>query len=567
VKNNRIPLVTTVLFFVSIALLFGYLLAMRSYSPLPSAVFWVAVVTAILVVVFQIIRAPWPHYEVVLITEILLLGIALRMIYQIPYPGLSGTDSYNEVWVLRNTLEHGHFVAARPEDLASAYWPLSGIAYSQLCLITDITPFDIGKWAPSIINSSFILLLYLVIKRVFNNEKVALLSILLMVTLQCFSEFTSGFKNANLALIIMMVALYFLTEAKGNERVKFACLAILGSFAVIITHHFTSLIWLVFILLSLATIYISTSFGGKHLSPKTTLTVTTTFALLVFVATFSYWLYAYEQPLVALTRWGQTLISGPSGEGTAGAVWYATSPETIVTIRGHVLFYGFWIFHAIFAAILVYSLIFQRKGKPAEFYSFTSFLFLLGILGLLQYFVMPLKPVDLDPNRVLMLGWIWGFAPLAYCIWESKREWLKKSGIIILAAFMLFNIYMIPPQSWNPEAEGQPGSVLEEDYALARTITLSDQATVMGLTANLAFYDVEGILSKPVERILSIEELDAFDCIVINKEVLRGSEENAVRGAYHWNIDVLNKVGELSRGDRPGERNKIYQSNNLIVLK
>ena len=247
-KKNRIPFATTTVFFLCMALLFGYLLAMRFYFPLPIAVFWVAVITAILIIVFQITQIPWPGYKGFLLAEILILGIALHTVYQIPFYGFYGSDSYENMMVVREILEHGIITPARPDSESVVFWPLLKIHGAQLHYLTGITTFNIAKWFSLIMSSIFILLLYILIKKLFRSAKVALLTILLMVTLQYFTMYGAKFHNENIALIIMMTMLYFLTKAERGDRIKFAALSIVGLFGVIFAHHLTPLLLLIFLL-------------------------------------------------------------------------------------------------------------------------------------------------------------------------------------------------------------------------------------------------------------------------------------------------------------------------------
>jgi len=125
VEKSRILFITTTIFFICVALLFGYLLGMRFYSPPPMALFWVTAVTAVLIVVYQITQIQWHGYEGLLLAEIIMLGIALHTVYQIPFYGIYDSDSYETMVQVRRVLEFGGIMEARPGLESSLYWPLS----------------------------------------------------------------------------------------------------------------------------------------------------------------------------------------------------------------------------------------------------------------------------------------------------------------------------------------------------------------------------------------------------------------------------------------------------------
>ena len=191
------------------------------------------------------------------------------------------------------------------------------------------------------------------------------------------------------------------------------------------------------------------------------------------------------------------------------------------------------------------------------------------------YFVFPKAQFISSPGRMLTMGWIFGFAPLTVCILENRPRWSRKAGIILLSAFMLFNIYMIEPTYYDLQWPGraQGGFVLREDYALAETLAFeSEGAPDRGAAyhkTNMAIWDVQGFLCQSLLLVSDIDKLEAFDWIIINK----GKLEMIKREGYpkrleeYYNVDVINRLDELTRGGGPKERNIIYESNLLIVVK
>lgn len=591
-KRDSLPIITAILFFICISLLLMYLLGMRLYFPLSAAIFWVLVITAISVLVFQIVKFSQPVYEPLFVIEVLMLSTALHLTHIVPFYGMLATDPLRFLAILKTTAEAGSVLSDQPAIQALTAWPLLMTWGVELQHITGITLRNIVQWLPPLIFSgAFVLLLYIFIRRVFGSKQVALLTVLLMVTMSKFTFNGATFKSEIFALLIMMAALYFLTRIQESGRTKFLVLSILCVLGVILSHHLTAFLLLLFLFVCLATNRILSLLNGKWPpSPrKPTLAVTGIFTLLTFVGILSYWIYVGEGPLAALIGISKTLFAGAPDTLLSGApgtllpdapetvtiaeAGYVVNPQDIITFRGRMTFWGYYLFHAVFAIVLLRGLLTRAKEKRPEFYSFTFFLFAVGVWSLVQlYFVSAGSPGTTSMERLMMLGWIWGFAPLAVCVFASKRRWVKQSGIVLLVAFMLFNIYMIAPIKWDLQTPGRAeGQItLREDYALAETIVFSGKVGAFKFTRN-AIYDVQGYYAKDLRQV-SPDEIAALDSVVIKKKQLEAYTETATRfikigRRYNIDIALLNELGRLVTEDSSRGRNRVYDSNNLVLFR
>lgn len=565
-KKNHIPLATTILFFVCVALVLGYLLAMRLHFPLPTAVFWAAIFMATLAIVFQITQIPWPGYEGLLLVEILILGIALHAVYQIPFYGIYDSDSYENMLVIRQILDQGVIMTARPDSESIIYWPLLKTHGAQLHYLTGITTFNIAKWLSPIMSSIFILLMYVLVKRVFKSGKVALLTILLMVTLQHFTFLGSKFHSENIALIIMMTGLFWLTRTAGSKAIKYGALSILCLLGVIFAHHLTPLMLVIFLFISLAVYRILGSPRRKLPMQNRTLMVTVTFAVLAFVAMLSFWMYRYDEPLVAMAEMGRLILLGHLGIGTGAEQMGILEPQTIPSLRGQITFYGYYFFLAVFGAILLYKVFLRPKDKYPEFYSFASFLFLCGFIVILRMYLLPAGPLDIPSDRLFTWGWIFGFAPLVISMLENRSNWGRKVGMTLLAGFMIFSIFTLPRNTWDFKEPGiAAGDIaLKEDYAVAETLALSPDGAAYHNT-RLAIYDVRGFFCRDLAPVPDVDKLEALDWIVIKKRQLLTFKE--LRTRYPYSEAVVDRLTGMLTESSPGSRNRIYDSNNIAVLK
>ncbi len=576
-KRNNLPFIAAILFFVCITLLLVYLLGMRLYSPLPTAVFWVLVITAISAMVFQIARVPWPGYEPLLVVEILMFSIILHMIHLVPHYGFSGFDSLRNLMVVRETIEQGMLSPDRLGAASIAAWPLLHMWSAELHFITGITPRNIAMWFPSLVISSlFALLFYISMKRVFKSKQVALLAMLLMVTILYFTFSGAIFKQEFFALVMMMAVLYFLTKTQVNNKTRFAVLSILCLAGVIFSHHLTAFLLLLLLIVWLITNRLLDILGGKWLaSPKkATLGITGIFTLLTFIGVFAYQIYINESLLSTLISLSRDLLYGEQGV-TLAETAYVVNPQVIITTTGQITFWGYYLFHTVFAIILLRGLLSRSKERFPEFYSLILLLFVYGVWALVQLYLLNVRTAGVvTVERLLMLGWIWGLAPLVICVLESKPRWGKQLGIIVLAAFMVFNVYMIPPVDWDFQASGRMEGhvVLREDYALAKTLALTGEGGTFKMTG-MAIYDVQGYYS-PYYHLGKVgpEYLETFNWIAIKKKELEAYVETGNRligmgRPFSYNMDMLNELEEMIIEDSSQSRDRIYDSNNLAVFK
>jgi hypothetical protein len=554
--NSKASIVWT--FFAATALLVFYLLSVRWHIYLPVALFWVAVALMVGTITFQVLRIELsPSYVKVVLLEIAVTCFVFHLIYQIPYYGLNGYDPYIDMVSAKGILSSG-FVMGDPKYITEVlYFPMIHIFGTMLSLITGIDLFSVAKWFPSLLDVALIPLLYLLVRSIFKEEKVALLSALLFACLQNHISSSSAFIRETIALVLAVccVYLYFSAKHSPHPTTNYA-LSIMCLIGTVFAHHLTSFMLLIFLLIHFLVTKMSevpslrrAYFGDNITGEK----VTTTFLSIALVALFAYWTYVIMSPLYTLVTFVRSVFT-PSQWGVRTYAEIA-GISAIQTIRGHIIFYGFYFFHLIFSFILLYQLLPRAKKPRAETYSFTLFLFLCGLVGFLSlYLVAPAA----FPDRFLTYGWLFGFAPLVIAILKGKHKWLKRVGVFLLIAFMLFNIYMIEPTAWDVGAEGVPVSPSLEDYALANTFNFS-RGKIFGHENNvLAIYDVHNNLGTVFTYYEEVN-LTQFDWVIIQKKELQLEKS-------YYRTETIAALERLVTEGSVGF-NKIYESNNLVVFK
>ena len=464
--------------------------------------------------------------------------------------------------VVKGILSSGSVMGDPQYIGSSSYFPMIHTLGAQLSLITDIDLFTVVKWFPSLLDVALIPLLYLLVRNIFKEERIALLSALLFVGMQHHILLSSLFIRETIALVLAVccIYLYFSARSSAHPATHYA-LSMMCLVGTVLAHHLTSFMLLAFLLIHFLVTKMSelpflrrTYFGDNVTGMKFTIT----FVLFAFVAVFTYWTYVVVSPLYTLATFTREILT-PSQWGIATYSEVAgISATSILTIRGYIIFYGFYSFLLIFGAILLYHLLSRAKNSRVETYSFTLYLFLCGLAGLVAMYVVGYRA---GPARYLMFGWLFGFAPLVVAILKGKRKLLTRIGIFLLVAFMFFNIYMIEPTAWDARAEGVPNATTAGDYALARTFDFSSGEPAGHQSSIMAIYDVHNNLGT---RIFASSEVDLqkFDWVIVQKQVLELEEK-------YYGEPRTEIIATLERFATEGsvDHNKSYESNSLSVFK
>jgi hypothetical protein len=374
--------------------------------------------------------------------------------------------------------------------------------------------------------------------------------------------FSSLFIRETIAIILAVICIYFYFSARSSTkpvaRVALAAICLIGT---IFAHHLTSFMLIIFMIVHAIICSLFRMASNKQRNPISgldTKPITTTFVIFALVSLFAYWVYVASKPMYNLLMLVKEIFNiSYWGIGSYADV-ASIGADTIHTTRGVVIFYGFYLFIVIFGLILLYQL-FKRNDKlPIETYSFTTYLFLCGFAGLLQMYILRFG-IGVYPDRYLMYGWLFGFAPLAGAILYSKRIIFKRSGLILLVAFMIFNIYMIEPSTWNINAENIPDAPTKEDYSLANSLNLSSGKILDNKYARYAIYDVRNNLG---DNVLQANDLYQYNWVIVNRKALELEQKYYPEPR----TKALEQMIDLQNENLPSFQ-KIYNSNNNSVYK
>jgi hypothetical protein len=554
---------TCVFLFTGAALsLFLYELSISWQYSLPVILFWIDIVLMLGVIIYQSLKIGLSSsYIKVVLLEIVITGILFHLIYQIPYYGLVGTDAYRDLASSKGIFLSGHVLGA-PSFIVNeySYYPTVHIFGAELSLVSGIDLFSVAKWIPSFIDISLIILVYLTIREFYKEERVALLATLVFVSLANHICFSSLFIRETYGLILAICCVYLYFSARHSQYpITKYVLAFICLILTIFTHHLTSFLLLLFFSIHFLLTKLTEIPSFKRFYFRDNISgakVSILFIFTGYVVLLAFWMYLIFSPITTLVSLVNSLIS-PSQ-------WGSNSYSQMVglgslTFRGQIIVNGFYFFILIFSIILLYGLL-TRANNRTEAYSSTLFLFACGSIGFLSLYLISSAVI---PDRFLTYGWLFGFAPVFLAILRFKHKLLKNTGIFLIIAFMLFNIYTIDPPYWDSQVQrsSTTGSIVE--FTIANRFNFSSGNIVGPQGIEYAIYTVHNNLGVPFS--VSETNLTKFNWVIINREMLESER------TYYQLLNVsegekLLPLNSLVNGDS-SNFNKIFDSDSYSIYK
>jgi len=574
IKTQKIC--AAMVFFVGILMLISHLLSISAGITFPPAVFWISIILIIGSLIFQIIKlSSSGSFSNFIIFEILVANFAFHMIYVLPYPGLYGGSATPDLWSLNRFIEDETF------SLSTKPFPGFEILSGSFSLISGISTFNVVKFLPSLLDTALILMLYLLFKNILNNAKGALLSVLLFSTLFYHIWFYSTFHWEILGILLLVTTLYlYFKHRVSNNTVFEIALSFLCLISLIFSHHLSSLIICIFLVIFVGITYIR---GKVYKSEKQNVKIA--FVLSVLTIVFAYYTFVYTAALGTIITFARSLLDlGRLGQETYSL--QVVVPNT--TLRQYVEQYGFYVFHAVFGGIIGCYLLFTDK-KRSFWYTFTAiYLFFWAIIAIMLMYVIPRTSANLDSERALIYGWLVGFIPVVVVALESKYRWFKRISIGILVLFIFFGIFQISPIQWNPMAEEPNNTANNEEMILAKAVDFKDSiglfsgsTTLMAIYNENSFYNQITYLPSIRNYLITLsirndyasgyEDFPDLEWVILRKTYLQ--REIALDTESYYSDEDAKQLSEniirLSEDGYDGyqRRNLIYVSNALVVFR
>jgi hypothetical protein len=481
----------SLIFFCWLSLLFIINLQYNLTNGYDEIIFFISIVPLFCVIIYQIFFSK--VNSIIILFEIFMIYLFLHLIYQIGYSGLRGSDSYLDYNFLKEILSNGHFTLG--QDIYGVRgWPILHIFSTINSLLTNINPLIIAKFLPSFISSIIVIPIYLLIYEVYKNKKLALFLCLLFGSITQFGNFEALFVRESLALLIMILFFYLLYISKKRDSSHLIVLALLCIPLVVFTHHLTS-----FLILILLSIYILALKVAPFLYEKFNLyrddkliklsgkiNIELIF-LIILLGVISYWINSATNIL--------KVFIGTFVEKEEVTVSYAARINLgapILTLKGYIIYYGFYFFNFLFALLLLIKIKLKENKQIIEDVSFGFFFFFCMFLGFLSLYFIPEIGF---PQRFLPYGMMFGLIPLGGIVICLKKDTYKKIIVILLAFFFLYNLYCIDPAYPSGDVNLPSNNTGDKEYAIAMTIKFPHiyygYYAVVG-----AIYDIQGIKQR-----------------------------------------------------------------------
>jgi len=461
------------------------------------------------IVLYQIFYLENYHF---ILFEIIILFFVLHLVYQINYYGFIDKDCYRDYDFLKSIITNQRIIF-EPIDIDVSGWPLLHLFTAITSISLNIDPLVVGKILPSFIESIIAIPIYLLVYAVSKNKKAALLSCLILGSIPQFISFESAFVRESYALYFLILFFYLLYVAKQRDDHRLLTLVIILLPIMVLSHHFAS--FMLIVLLSFFWIFLKIIpwlhrkkilfflFPNKEKLTFTRINIDAFFIVLL-IGVFAYW--CYFTPYIINNFF--SIFYEAIGIKEFGSYGQTIGiDETIVTLRGNIQYYGFFIFHAIFSLILFFALLLKKQKYLIENVTFTFYLFFCLFLGSLSLYVLGSL---IYPDRFLPFGWLFGVIPLTLLIFNLKNIPVKKIIIVFIALFLIFNIYNIDPKYYTGDAALRGSIATEKEYAIAQTIDVtSSYYGYLGVAC--AIYDVQGFEFRFHGMLNPVQSSDFFN--------------------------------------------------------
>ncbi|MBD3227752.1 MAG: hypothetical protein GF329_06150 [Candidatus Lokiarchaeota archaeon] len=470
----------TILIFIWCILLFYINLEFNFSDSIDIALFWISTLLLFGIVVYQIFCV---ENNTFVVFEIVIIYFLLHIVYQFGYFGLRGSDSYIDYNFLKSILNNGHFTFGK-DDMAG--WPMIHIYSGTVTLLTNTSSLLVAKYLPSIITSIIVFPIYLLIRQIYTNRKVALLSCLIFGSIPQFVSFEGLFIRETFAIFFFIFFFYILYTSKIKNIRRFRFLSIILIPIVIFAHHFTSFMIIIFLTIFLLISKIIPLVYRKTKNISFTTVHINTLFLMIVVGVLTYWLFL---AVFILQDFFSIFYEATGVKELATYAERASLSTTIVTFKGNIIYYGFFFFNGILSLILFIKFIFYKNKQKIEDTSFTIFLYFSLFYGALALYVLG---SILFPDRFLPFGWMFGLIPICGLLFTTKSNILKKFLIVIFILFLTYNIYNIDEDYYTSNLHRQGTVAKEKDYLIAEKIDFPDQYYgYIGLFG--AIYDIQNI--------------------------------------------------------------------------
>jgi hypothetical protein len=435
--------------------------------------FWFCTISLTLLITFQISRIhPAQITNIALILlQVILVAFFLRFLFiSVEHP-LNGYDVYNELITLSEIAKLNYWYPGAVSGHAASY----PIAYFN-CLIRsyvlDSSLHNIVKWTPLSLYFISTLVVYKIGQTSYSYKAGLLASFgfsLLYISLFLHTTLT----RETMALPLFLIAIYATFAAVKMKKTEYIYIAVISSISCILTHHLTSFLLLVFLLLYFCIAKLSTIKRLQRVISKET-TLLSYFVVCVIVCTLGFWALLHSSPLYFFDLiFTEATITEPSYRSMV-------IPDDI---RYSILLYGEIAFAFLFGVLALLSIYLMKEGRTAFDLTLFTFSGFTGMLMVLLLFGKLFQDEGMGlGSRLQTFVYLGLFLLPCYLLHvtevKPRVNWKKVLTImiyIIFVGFILLNIYRLPIYLYSDYdfQQGEPrGLITEAEYHAAEFLGL-----------------------------------------------------------------------------------------------
>jgi len=447
---------TSVIFAIALASLGAYLVAVNWGFDLNLSVFWLSVLLLSAVPIYQIAESDvvTGSSEKIILIEIILMTLAFRLIWVLPFAtSLREADPHYDYYATTLIMRYGWSGSLEFLSLwrTGIYleWPMLHILTAMTSNITGIDLLELVRYFPLMYGPFSLPLFYLFAKATYNDTRTGLLASYGMSALFQYVAWDSKFLRESLATGIFWLVLYVSLKVQGSSKNRgFGILAIIGVVSLVLCHHLTTVMLILFGLVSLGIGWLSRRRRVAHFlrleRPEHRLRyLSLLFVVLAMVTTIVQWRLAGGQMgvgdwlLVSLADLAEQFTSSTYGRMY---VYGLISPRVAVSLYGNVVF----VFIA--GCIFLYHVRQHRCINAYTDFALGIWGFLVAALGVFFVSVQALANY-MEVNRLQKFGWPFILIITAHGVLTFRRK--KICLVLLFTLFVILQVFTIPPNYYT----------------------------------------------------------------------------------------------------------------------
>jgi hypothetical protein len=529
-------------------------LQLDHFSPLASKIILVSEVSVLILGIYGYCS----HYSfhtvycliLILATNVLLSSV---YIFTTDFTALFGRDLHYDVFSTNAIINSGHWdpnAYTLAAHNAVHRWPILHLFGATMGIFIKLNYFFIAKFIPLFLKIIFILIFYLLIKEVFNDEKIALLSSFFIGFVPTILFFHSLYVRETMGYVLMFLVILFFLYFKKYRKSVFLVLLFVLMIICSLSHHLTySFLVFFFILFLLVELYMLFKTKSYHSHFPTKTFFICLFAVVIFIANN---IYNNRPFLSEIVLYSQYIFS------TYNIVIDNIGTIPFYFLAKHITYLAFI---GMFFLIIFYYFI--RYRKKFSFYEiFFSIWSLFGLFLIISPYLTAINKMIFSIPRID--GFILPFVITFVCFISLKMN--KKEINYIPILFCIFSILTIPTYVVNSQAapDDLQTSMRYHSADYYANNWFSGSGTALGGEKTIEIFTGLGYKNVRYDNKIfegKLAEIKKFNWIILMKEDFTLTYSLPIASK------TLNNISYHTEQKMELSGNKIYNSDYIIVYK